>query len=115
MSVQGWPFWGRACLVSTINMYHLWTHRKYLVALILLLAQHVFADTLRSIAVLVAACLSVLVPEITPEEADASAAVVVSGLIILSLIPLFNGLVQTFHELRMIQAEEKSDEMVFSS
>jgi len=77
--------------------------------------QHVFADTLRSIAVLVAACLSVLVTEITPEEADASAAVVVSALIILSLIPLFNGLGKTFQELRMIRAEEKSDDIQFST
>lgn len=75
---------------------------------------HVFADTLRSIAVLVAACLSVLVDGITPEEADASAAVVVSGLILLSLIPLINGLRQSYNELRLIRAEEKNDELLFS-
>ena len=78
-------------------------------------SQHVFADTLRSIAVLVAACLSVLVPKITAEEADASAAVVVSGLIILSLLPLIKGLLHTSQELKMIHAEEKSDKMALSS
>ena len=77
--------------------------------------QHVFADTLRSIAVLIAALLSVLVEEVTPEEADAAAAVVVSGLILLSLLPLFQGLFQTFHQLRIIRSEEKSDELLLSS
>lgn len=56
-----------------------------------------------------AACISELVPEVTPEEADASAAVVVSALIVLSLIPLCHGLIHTSNELRMIRAEEKSD------
>ena len=76
--------------------------------------QHVFADTLRSIAVLVAASLSELVEGITPEEADASAAVVVSALIVLSLIPLLKGLIQSNHELRLIKAEEKNDELLYT-
>ncbi|CAB9513063.1 expressed unknown protein [Seminavis robusta] len=76
---------------------------------------HVFADTLRSIAVLVASSISELVEWVTPEEADAAAAVVVSALIILSLIPLLNGLVQSSRELQLIRAEEKQDEILFSS
>ncbi|CAB9531532.1 expressed unknown protein (Partial), partial [Seminavis robusta] len=76
---------------------------------------HVFADTLRSIAVLVASSISELVEWVTPEEADAAAAVVVSALIILSLIPLLNGLVQSSRELQLIRAEEKQDELLFSS
>lgn len=52
-----------------------------------------------------------LVDEVTPEEADATAAIVVSGLILLSLLPLFHGLLQTFSELRAIRAEESSEKM----
>jgi Co/Zn/Cd efflux system component len=76
-----------------------------------LLSQHVFADTLRSIAVIVAAVVAKLVDEVTPEEADAAAAVVVSVLILLSLIPLFHGMIQTSSELRAIRAEESSESM----
>jgi hypothetical protein len=39
---------------------------------------------------------------VTPEEADAAAAVVVLILVLLSLIPLFHGLVQSVQELRAI-------------
>ena len=69
---------------------------------------------MRSIAVLVAASLSELIEGITPEEADASAAVVVSGLILLSLVPLLKGLVQSYSELSLIKAEEKNDELLLS-
>lgn len=59
----------------------------------------------------IAAILAELVDGVTPEEADATAAVVVSGLILLSLIPLIHGLVQTFSELKAIRAEEASELM----
>ena len=72
---------------------------------------HVFADTLRSIAVIIASVIAEFVDIVTPEEADATAAVVVSTLILLSLIPLFHGLVQTFSELKSIRAEESYDVM----
>lgn len=71
--------------------------------------KHVFADTLRSIAVIIAAVVAKVVDEVTPEEADATAAVVVSVLILLSLIPLFQGMIQTSSELRAIRAEESSE------
>jgi Co/Zn/Cd efflux system component len=70
---------------------------------------HVIADTLRSIAVIIAAVIAKLVPAFTPILADASAAVVVSFLIVLSLIPLVQGLVRRILELRAIYAEERSD------
>jgi Co/Zn/Cd efflux system component len=70
---------------------------------------HVFADTLRSIAVIIAAITAELVPAVTPEEADATAAVIVSFLIVMSLIPLVQGLVRSITELRTIYAEERSD------
>ena len=73
--------------------------------------QHVFADTLRSIAVIIAVMFAKFVGGVTPEEADATAAIVVSGLILLSLLPLFHGLVRTFSELRAIRAEESSEKM----
>jgi Co/Zn/Cd efflux system component len=72
---------------------------------------HVFADTLRSIAVIIAVMFAKFVGGVTPEEADATAAIVVSGLILLSLLPLFHGLVRTYSELRAIRAEESSEKM----
>mmetsp|Transcript_21124 Transcript_21124/g.27796 ORF Transcript_21124/g.27796 Transcript_21124/m.27796 type:complete len:450 (-) Transcript_21124:168-1517(-) len=71
---------------------------------------HVFADTCRSIAVVIASSIAKLVDGITAEEADSTAAVVVSVLILLSLIPLFQGLVQTATELKAIREEEKTEE-----
>ena len=41
---------------------------------------------------------------ITPEEADASAAIVVSVLIIMSLVPLFKGMVKSIRSLRRVNA-----------
>lgn len=75
-------------------------------------AQHVFADTLRSFAVIIAAVTAKVVDGVTPEEADATAAVVVSILILLSLIPLFQGLRETSLELRAIWAEELSESIL---
>jgi Co/Zn/Cd efflux system component len=72
---------------------------------------HVFADTVRSVAVIVAAVVADVVPDVTPEEADAAAAVVVSVLILLSLIPLAQGLARSVSELRAILAEERSESM----
>lgn len=63
---------------------------------------HVFADTLRSLAVIIASLLADFVPTITPEEADATAAVVVSVLILLSLVPLVKGIIHTLGELRKV-------------
>lgn len=67
------------------------------------MSQHVFADTLRSIAVIIASLLAEFIPAITSEEADATAAVVVSVLIILSLLPLFSGMIHTFRALRRVE------------
>jgi Co/Zn/Cd efflux system component len=72
---------------------------------------HVFADTLRSIAVIVASGVADVVDGVTPEEADAAAAVVVSILVLLSMVPLFHGLVQSVSELRAILSEEESEKM----
>ena len=72
---------------------------------------HVFADTLRSIAVIIAAALSEIFDDVTAEEADAAAALVVSLLIILSLLPLFQGMVQSVAALWAIRAEERSEAM----
>ena len=70
---------------------------------------HVFADTLRSFAVIIAAVTAEVVSTVTPQEADATAAIVVSVLIALSLIPLFQGLASSLSELKGIYAEEKSE------
>lgn len=61
---------------------------------------HVFADTLRSIAVIIASSIAETVDSIDPEEADATAAIVVSVIIFFSLIPLVQGIVHTWSELK---------------
>lgn len=53
---------------------------------------------------IVASILADFVPVITPEEADASAAIVVSVLIVLSLIPLVKGMIHTLGELRQVNS-----------
>lgn len=70
---------------------------------------HVFADTLRSIAVIVAAVVAKVDSDLTPEEADATAAVIVSLLIALSLIPLGQGLWMSLKEWQAIRAEEEQE------
>jgi Co/Zn/Cd efflux system component len=75
---------------------------------------HVFADTLRSVAVIVAAVTAELLPNVTPEVADATAAVIVSFLILLSLIPLIQGLIRSTSELRAILREEQLDMAFFN-
>ena len=68
--------------VLNLNMCSAWTH--------------VCADTLRSVAVLIAAGVSRLFPQfLTPAEADSDAAIVVSVIILVSLIPLIRGLFLT--------------------
>lgn len=68
---------------------------------------HVFADTIRSLTVIVASVTAEVSKLVTPEEADAAAAVIVSAIILLSLVPLFSGLIRTWRELRSITAEVK--------
>lgn len=74
---------------SNLNMCSAWTH--------------VFADTLRSLAVILAASLASTVSAITAEVADSAAAVVVSTIILLSLVPLLRGMVQTYYALQHVE------------
>lgn len=71
---------------------------------------HVLADTFRSIAVIIAALMAQFLEIVTPEVADATAALIVSLLIILSLIPLMKGMIQNLQQLRTIRIEEKLEE-----
>jgi len=72
-----------------LNMFSAWTH--------------VFADTMRSIAVLLAGGISYFTNIISPEVADASAALIVSLIIFLSCLPLFNGLYKTCREIIILK------------
>lgn len=74
---------------------------------------HVFADTLRSIAVIIAAGLAMIFPDkISPVVADATAALVVSTLILLSLLPLVGGLWGSTRMLCGILAQERSERIL---
>jgi divalent metal cation (Fe/Co/Zn/Cd) transporter len=64
------------------------------------------------VAVIIAAALAELFDDVTAEEADAAAALVVSLLILLSLIPLIRGLLQSLGALWAIRAEEHSEAMM---
>jgi len=66
---------------------------------------HLFADTLRSSAVILAALL-VLFYNVDGAQADAVAALAVSLIIILSLVPLFKGLFNTSRELLNLSHHE---------
>jgi len=79
---------------------------------------HICADTLRSIAVLVAAGFAFLFPNLlTPANADSWGAIVVSIVIIISLMPLVEGLYVTAWEIynlykeheRRVKSEERSE------
>lgn len=70
---------------------------------------HIFADTLRSLAVIISTITADVFNQFTPEEADATAAVIVSVLIIITLIPLAQGLKDTVLELQAIKNEENSE------
>jgi Co/Zn/Cd efflux system component len=94
------PFYAFSIAILEFFPSHLSLTRCLLLSYIL--AQHVFADTLRSLAVIFASLLAEFTSSVTSEEADAAAALVVSILIILSLIPLFAGMVQTFKALKGI-------------
>eukprot|EP00584_Thalassiosira_punctigera_P007639 CAMPEP_0172528634 /NCGR_PEP_ID=MMETSP1067-20121228/2968_1 /TAXON_ID=265564 ORGANISM="Thalassiosira punctigera, Strain Tpunct2005C2" /NCGR_SAMPLE_ID=MMETSP1067 /ASSEMBLY_ACC=CAM_ASM_000444 /LENGTH=377 /DNA_ID=CAMNT_0013312583 /DNA_START=149 /DNA_END=1282 /DNA_ORIENTATION=- len=67
---------------------------------------HVFADTLRSLAVIIATTIAQMVESVTPEVADATAAVIVSLIILFSLLPLFRGLLNTWRDLQSVTREE---------
>lgn len=64
---------------------------------------HVIADTIRSVAVLIAAAVANISSSVTPEKADAMAAIVVALIIVLSLIPLLQRLYRKCLEFRRME------------
>lgn len=70
---------------------------------------HVMADTLRSIAVLIAAAIAYSVEGVNPSMADAVASMVVSIIIAISLGPLLVGLFETARELLVIRKERETE------
>lgn len=71
-----------------------------------LVQQHICADTMRSTAVLVAAIISQIWPELVSGElADAMATIVVSVIILVSLLPLLNGLVSTARQIVAVSTD----------
>ena len=70
---------------------------------------HVVADTLRSLAVVVAASLATIFGCIPSDVADATGAIVVSLIIAISLGPLLAGLFDAWSELSKLNAEERKE------
>eukprot|EP00980_Cylindrotheca_fusiformis_P029100 scaffold22717_cov211-Cylindrotheca_fusiformis.AAC.1 len=66
---------------------------------------HIMADTLRSTAVLIAACISFFVESVSGATADSMATLVVSVIILVSLLPLLRGLYETGCKIVALRAE----------
>jgi hypothetical protein len=70
---------------------------------------HIAADTLRSIAVLVAASFSALFPHLlSPIGADSLGAILVSIVILISLFPLIQGIYNTAGEIRRLRRQQRN-------
>jgi len=75
--------------ILNLNMCSAWTH--------------ICADTLRSVAVLIAAGLAYVFPAlVSPMQADSYGAIIVSGIILVSLAPLVKGLYGTARKIQAI-------------
>lgn len=70
---------------------------------------HVVADTLRSLAVVIAASLATVFNCIPSDVADATGAIVVSFIIAISLGPLLAGLFDAWSELSKLNEEERKE------
>lgn len=71
---------------------------------------HVIADTLRSIAVMAAAILSLADDDVNSNIADAWAAIAVSVIIFGSLYPLSKGLMQKYRQLRYLRQKQQIEQ-----
>jgi hypothetical protein len=67
---------------------------------------------LRSISILIAALVGKYAKNVTAEVADASAAVFVSSIILIALLPLLSGLMKNLSELWLIRREEMSERTI---
>lgn len=76
---------------------------------------HIFADTLRSIAVLIAAGFARLYPNLlSAADADSLGAIVVSIIILVSLAPLIQGLYLTFRKIQAIWSGQSERHVEFA-
>ena len=76
---------------------------------------HIVADTLRSLAVLVAASLATVFGCIPSDVADATGAIVVSFIIAISLGPLLAGLFEAWSELSKLNEEERKEKYLLET
>ena len=60
---------------------------------------------------ILAALIAGNIKSIDPEEADATAAIVVSFIIVLSLIPLIHGIIHTWSELKAHKSDVEMTEL----
>lgn len=76
---------------------------------------HNMVDTLRSIAVLVAATIAYFDRRISSTVADATAVIVVSVIIAVSLGPLIIGLLETWSEIQELKRESLESDISIRS
>ena len=60
---------------------------------------------------IVAAIIAEFANSVTSEVADAAAAIVVSILILMSLLPLFSGMIHTYTKLQTIRERERMEQL----
>ena len=72
-------------------------------------SQHVCADTLRSVSVLIAAAIAFCFDSVSGATADSCAVIVVSLIILISLMPLLHGLYITAHKIMALQKPPSLD------
>ncbi len=90
---SAWTVSERLCRNGAKHLNAEWSDKSVL--------KHVFADTLRSITTLLAACFSWIFPDmLSPADADSWGAIIISIIIIVSLGPLIQGLFSTATEIR---------------
>lgn len=81
----------QSSIVANLNMCSAWTH--------------VCADTLRSLSVLIAAGIATIFPSVPGDLSDSAAAIAVSIIILISLVPLLQGLVITAFQLHRFRRD----------
>lgn len=86
-------------VIQNLNMCSAWTH--------------VCADTLRSVAVLIAAGIATVFPDyVSPVSADSNATIVVSLVILISLGPLLHGLYRTGIQIILMERAIREMDLV---
>eukprot|EP00977_Amphora_coffeiformis_P007586 scaffold1667_cov173-Amphora_coffeaeformis.AAC.14 len=110
---------GASATVMNLNMCSAWTVRIFMLSKkdpnilpyfshidsAAFYPQHVCADTLRSVSVLIAAAIATVFPSVSGALSDSLAAIAVSVIILVSVAPLIQGLIITAVQLYQLKRD----------